>query len=268
MRRLWAAFAACLILRSLPVTAQAAPPNNDSIATPRVVTTVPYTNGPYDTTDATTGATDPAFCGSGDGEPDASTVWYRFTPSSSGFFVADTFGSDYDTTLYVGTPDGAGGINVISCDDDSGEDVQSAVAWEATAGTQYLLMAGTCCGEGVVGEAGGGGTLLFHVAQGSPPPTIDLTVAARGKFTKAGLATIRGTIVCTNADDSFVGVSATQRVGRVLIQGEGTSGGFDCDGVAHPWSVEASAENGLLRGGRVTVVAFGEACGELTCSSD
>ena len=39
-------------------------------------------------------------------------MWYAFTPSNSGTYVADTFGSNYDTTLYVGTPDGAGGMIV------------------------------------------------------------------------------------------------------------------------------------------------------------
>ena len=54
-------------------------------------------------------------------DPDRATVWYSFTPDADGDYLADTFGSDYDTTLYVGTPDGAGGIDVIGCIDDNVE---------------------------------------------------------------------------------------------------------------------------------------------------
>ncbi len=114
-----------------------------------------------------------------------STVWYEFTPVSNERYAADTIGSDYDTTLYVGTPNGSGGIDVIACNDDA-FDLQSAVAWDVEGGTTYLLMVGTCCGGGAVGEAGGGGSLVFHLDLAPPPPTIDLTVDARGSFNKAG----------------------------------------------------------------------------------
>ena len=51
----------------------AAPPSNDDITSPTIVGTLPYTDGPYDTTEATTGASDPDKCF---GSPDRSTVWY------------------------------------------------------------------------------------------------------------------------------------------------------------------------------------------------
>ena len=61
----------------------AAAPSNDDIGSPRVVGSLPYSDGPYDTTEATTGATDPTFCTDAPGNPDRSTVWYSFTPSTT-----------------------------------------------------------------------------------------------------------------------------------------------------------------------------------------
>jgi hypothetical protein len=248
-----------IVMTALAAPVSAAPPVNDNIASPVVVGALPYSDGPYDTTEATTGATDPTFCF---GEPDRSTVWYSFTPASSGRYAADTFGSDYDTTLYVGTPDGAGGITVIDCNDDA-QDLQSALSWQATGGTMYLLMVGTCCGGGVVGQAGGGGMLSLHVDVAPPPPTVSITVDGTGSFNGYGTATIRGSISCTNADGVEIDADATQRVGRVLIAGFG--GTFiDCSDTQ--WSIDISSEDGKYRGGSLSVNVFAFACGPFECA--
>jgi hypothetical protein len=68
---------------ALPGAALAAAPANDDIAAATGVTAVPFADGPYDTTEATTGATDPSFCFEPGASPDRSTVWYSFTPASS-----------------------------------------------------------------------------------------------------------------------------------------------------------------------------------------
>jgi hypothetical protein len=242
----------------------AAAPDNDDIATPRLVDAVPYSNGPYLTTDATTGATDPTFCFD---SPDRSTVWYSFTPETTAAYVADTFGSDYDTTLYVGTPDGSGGMSGIDCNDDA-SDVQSAVVWQATAGTEYLLMIGTCCGGGTVGEAGGGGTLEFHVDVAPPPPTLNITIDGRGTLTADGVVTVGGSVTCENGEVPGLDVVVTQRVGRFLIRGFGFAGGVSCDGAAQPWQADVSGETGRFGGGRVTVDVFAAACGVFSCAVD
>jgi hypothetical protein len=245
----------------------AAPPGNDDIGSPTIVGPLPYTDGPYDTTEATTGATDPGFCFAPEIGPDTSTVWYSFTPSTAGFYGADTFGSDYDTTLYVGTPDGSGGMTVIDCNDDAGEDLQSAVRWEASAATTYLLMVGTCCGEGVVGEAGGGGTLVFHVDVASPPPTIDVTVDRVGHFNPDGSATITGTVTCSGDDVefAFIDLELTQRVGRFSISGFGSAEDFVCDGTTQLWSAEVRGFNGQFKGGRAVAFTFAEVCDAEGC---
>jgi hypothetical protein len=243
----------------------AAAPSNDDIGAPRVVGSLPYSDGPYDTTEATTGTTDPTFCGDVPANPDRSTVWYSFTPSATGSYVADTFDSDYDTTLYVGTANGSGGIDVIGCNDDS-KSLQSAVAWSATSGTTYLIAVGTCCGGGIVGSAGGGGSLVFHVAAAPPSPTISLTVAATGKFTRYGVATIHGTVACPNGDGADIFVDLSQHVGRLTIRGFGEMFVEDCSAGPVPWHLEINSEDGKFLGGQTTALAFGFTCGAVECA--
>jgi hypothetical protein len=245
----------------------AAAPDNDDIDDPRVVDVLPYADGPYDTTEATTGATDPTGCVSD--TPDRSTVWYAFTPVSDERYAADTIGSDYDTTLYVGTPNASGGIDVIGCNDDA-VDLQSVVAWDAIGGTTYLIMVGTCCGGG---EAGGGGMLTFHLDLAPPAPTIDLTIDGRGSFTKAGLAIIRGTIACTGLNDiviedttgGMISVFASQRVGRRTISGDGSGFEGPCPSTPTAWEIPVASGGGKFGGGSVQVDVFANGCGPIEC---
>jgi hypothetical protein len=254
-------------------TALAAAPDNDDIDNPRVVDVLPYADGPYDTTEAKTGATDPPFCFDPSGGPDRATVWYEFTPVSDERYFADTFGSDYDTTLYVGTLNAAGGIDVIGCNDDS-VDLQSAVAWDAAGGTTYLIMVGTCCGGGVVDETGGGGgSLTFHLDLAPPAPTIDLTIDARGSFTKAGAAIIRGTIACTGLNEfviedttgGMISVFASQRVGRRIISGDGSGFEGPCPPTPTAWEITVVSSGGKFGGGAAQVDVFANGCGPIEC---
>ncbi|HEV8488720.1 MAG TPA: hypothetical protein VGQ58_02910 [Candidatus Limnocylindrales bacterium] len=268
-RQAVASFAATILIGATFVgSVAAAPPGNDDIGSATIVGALPYADGPYDTTEATTGAADPGFCFEPGAGPDRSTVWYSFTPTVSDSYLADTFGSDYDTTLYVGTPNGAGGIDVIGCVDDV-NGLQSAVRWDALAGTTYLLMVGTCCGGGVVGEAGGGGMLEFHVNVGPPPVTIDLSVDGDGSFTPYGTATIRGTIACSG-DAQFVEifVDVSQRVGRITIRGFGARFDESCPTSPTAWSIDVTGDNGKFLGGAAQVNAFAFACGALECADD
>jgi hypothetical protein len=257
------AVAAALVLAAATVTpVAAAVPDNDGIETPRVVGGLPYTDGPYDTTEATTGPTDPGFCHEPSIGADRATVWYSFTPVDAGTYIADTFNSDYDTTLYVGTPDGSGGMNVIDCIDDSAG-LQSAVVWPAAAGTTYLIMVGTCCGPGI----GGGGSLELHVDVAPPSPTISLTIAQRNSFTRSGLATISGTIACENALFGAIELQLEQRVGRVLLlRGFGDTFVEPCTSEPTPWSITVGSDDGKFAGGRAALDLFAFACGPIECA--
>jgi hypothetical protein len=258
-----ATIAALIFSAAAVAPVAAAAPANDDISSPTIVGSVPYTDGPYDTTEATSGTTDPGFCYDPTIGSDPATVWYSFTPAADGRYLADTFGSDYDTTLYVGTANGSGGVDVIDCNDDS-NGLQSAVSWDASSGTTYLIMVGTCCGTG----AGGGGSLTFHVSVAPPAPKIDIVVAKTGSFNPYGVATIRGSATCTDASGTFeFEVIVSQAVGRHTITG-GADGIAECSSAPTPWSVDVTSPDGKLLGGKATVQMFAFTCGPIECAED
>ena len=120
-----------------------------------------------DTTAASSAADDPVDCFNN------GSVWYQFTAISNTSISANTFGSDYDTTLAVYTGS-RGALEMVpgGCNDDFSS-LQSRVDFNATAGTTYYFMVGFCCGNGAIG----GGNLVFSVEQVSPPSmevTIDI----------------------------------------------------------------------------------------------
>lgn len=200
------------------------------------------------TADATTAADDPDCSGNGP------TVWYSYTPSTDGLIEANTFGSDYDTTLSVYTGE-RGALTQIACNDDAGG-FQSSVTWEAVADTTYHLMAGSFA-------SGPGGNLSLTVQEGQeppPPPTpldIETNVDETGTFDpRTGVATISGTVTCS--EPSWISLSGDlrQRAGRQVIRGSFYTF-VECDGET-PWTATVEGD-GVFAGGRaqVRVDAFG-----------
>ncbi|MET1009151.1 MAG: hypothetical protein ABWY96_03720 [Gaiellaceae bacterium] len=143
-----------------PVVVLGVPPANDAIAAATVVGSLPFSEA-INTLEATTAPDDPQ-CGSNE-----ASVWYAFTPATTAWATADTFGSDYDTTLaaYTGAP---GSLNEIACSDDA-VGSQSRVSFLAEAGVTYYLLA--------AGWFGGGNLVLSVDASG---PFEKLPVKATG----------------------------------------------------------------------------------------
>jgi hypothetical protein len=238
--------------------AAAQPPGNDDIANATVVTEVPFTDGPIDTSEATAAADDPQDCTSA-----GSTIWYMFTPTADLSIEINTFDSDYDTTLgvYTGSP---GSLSLITCNDDF-DGLQSAVHFEATANTTYFIMvADHCC------ESTGGVTLFFNIREFDFPPRVDIAlVVAQGSFNKAGEATIGGTVTCNiETFDGIMYGTLRQRVGRDFITGDFFIGlDSPCVPPSSNWSATVVGD-GVFRGGKVNVEVFAEACDDFTCDSD
>ncbi len=226
--------------------AQAAPPTNDDFANATTVTEPLPFNDSVNTTDATVDAADPTpSCA-----PTTHTVWYGYAPSSSGFVQANTFGSDYDTTLSVWTGT-AGNLSEIACNDDTSggtTGVESKVIWDATASTTYYIMAGSFNGSP-------GGNLSFTVNTSAAPFTIDDLTISGGKVTpKTGEAVISGSITCSNGPGSVeLDIFVSQRIGRATVQGDGFDV-FDCSGT-QSWSLTVEPFNGLFVAGRAHVEA-------------
>ncbi|MBN2500379.1 MAG: C39 family peptidase [Anaerolineales bacterium] len=90
------------------------------------------------------------------GVPGAS-VWYTFTPSTSGTYTIDTFGSGFDTILHVFEGTAYNDLSLVDCNDDSQGTYQSKLNAELTAGVTYAI--------NVSGYAGVSGTLDLNVSQ-------------------------------------------------------------------------------------------------------
>ncbi len=164
--------------------AAAAPPENDNFANAAVVGSLPFATT-LSTLEATAAPDDPACFAS------AASVWYAYTPPISTTLSADTFGSDYDTTLaaYTGAQ---GSLTEVACNDDAGGGVQSQIVFPVVAGQTYYLMA--------AGLSGGGNLAL------------NLDASA---FPQIGIRTTRAQEAVPAADDEHIAWSqATRRSPR------------------------------------------------------
>jgi uncharacterized delta-60 repeat protein len=151
-------FATLSAIVSTAAPARAVAPSNDDFDTPTVVGVLPFTD-PLDTTEATRAADDPSCAGD-----DGSTVWYSFTATEAVRIVADTFGSDYDTTL-SGFAGDRGSLTQLACNDDA-QGLQSRIALDVAAGESVSVMAGSFGG-------GLGGNLVIHMDIAPPPAAND-----------------------------------------------------------------------------------------------
>jgi hypothetical protein len=115
-----------------------------------------------DATTATDGSAE--FSCSGNGH----SLWYEFRPTASVRVVADTSGSEYDTTLSWYRNG-----RRLACDDDT-HGLQAKLHMDLEAGVRYRLMVAACCGR----EAG---TLRLSVrnADATPPARITLDETVR-----------------------------------------------------------------------------------------
>ena len=181
-RFLRTAVAAGILAIGVVAPVSAASPSNDDIANPIVIGAIPATVT-VDASEATTGATDPGYCPVPEWGQDPATVWFQHTAASTGPLGATTFGSDYPTTLYVGTADGNGGLDVIGCATQSGGTAQSAVRFEAEAGVTYLFVVGL---DPNFGEPAG--NLVFNLDVAGPALTVDIEVEPTAELVRDGVA--------------------------------------------------------------------------------
>ncbi|RJP48825.1 MAG: hypothetical protein C4583_13770 [Anaerolineaceae bacterium] len=115
--------------------AYAVAPGNNSISNAIKITTAAYNGTVADVAGATTDAADPIIsCGVSQHED---SVWYTFTPSSSGEVKINTINSQYDTILAVfkGTPNA---LIEMGCNDNSGG-VTSAITLPLRGGVKYYI---------------------------------------------------------------------------------------------------------------------------------
>lgn len=233
-----ASILAILALTSVTAPVLAIVPDNDDIAAPTIIAAVPFTTT-QDTSEATAAPTD-ADC-----YAPSHTVWFSFTPSEGGWFEADTFGSEYDTTLAVGTSNGSG-IDMLGCEDDTFSS-QSRVRFEASANTTYLFQVGSYFDSA-------GGPLVFNLAAIEPPVAleVDLEVEPVGTFTRDGLAILRATVTCNVEAFGYLWGNVRQQVGRTWVTGN-TEADVACGPEPQRINLAVVGWNGRFAGGHASV---------------
>ena len=187
---------------------QALTPGHDLFASVRTIHTLPYLDVD-NTLQATRSNNDPVFpCGSGN--QGHRSVWYRYTPSTTGRITAYTYDSDYDTMLAVWTGSSPANLTNVACNDDAGNPtygLQSQVSFQARAGTTYYIQVTA------YGSHGQGGKLIFNLQQSDqwsfsgpqrPSPSInEITIVPQSPNTVLA-ATTEGVFKSTNGGSSWV----------------------------------------------------------------
>lgn len=249
---------AALLVAALSIGASpavAAPPGNDTIAGATPVSL--GFSAASDTTEATTDAVDAQLNESCGAPATDASVWYSLTlPADSGVIV-DVSASEYSAGVLVGvgTP---GALSTVACG-------PGTVAFSAAAGTTYYVLAIDDQGDG----SGNGGTLNISFSAAPPPPTLSVTVDRKGSFnSKTGVATLRGSFTCTDAEVIQIFGDVSQSVGRIATI-RGSFGFFEsgtCDGTSHRWTADVAPDSGKFRGGKTLTVTFSFGCGIFECA--
>jgi methionine-rich copper-binding protein CopC len=92
------------------------------------------------------------------------SVWWSWTAPSSGTFVVDTKGSNFDTYLSIFNGSALNNLTLIGSDDDGGENTTSLISLNATAGKTYQIA--------VDGFSSNTGSIQLNIATGdTTPPT-------------------------------------------------------------------------------------------------
>ena len=91
-----------------------------------------------------------------------------------------------------------------------------------------------------------------------PQPRLEIGVSVDpvGSVTpKTGTGTISGTVTCSSPAEVFVDIFASQRAGRVDVQGFAFTEAMACDGSA-TWTADLQGANGRFVGGKLNVDVF------------
>ena len=163
------------------------PPAGDMFASPHTVTSGTFTKTGISTATATTQAGESTSCtvtGTSTTSSYGKTLWFKYTPGTSGNATVDTTGTTYDTVMagYEGTT--LGGLVGRACNDDTTAGGEAKFTLPVTAGKTYYFQVGGYLNNGTPES----GTLAFKLtgpAPGTvtPGPANDAFASARAATT-------------------------------------------------------------------------------------
>lgn len=187
---------------SLQETSPLPPVRGDEFDSATQITSTPYSDT-LDASGATAAADDPTDCYGKN-----ASVWYAFTPGTSGTATISTAGSTYDTAvgIYTGS---RGALSQLACND-NWDGLSSQVSFQATAGVTYYVL--VVAANGVPAH-----TLQLSASVKVPTPPLTFTVAYVSPAEvdeQTGTAVLDGTIRCSRAVKATVVVNIGQQLGN------------------------------------------------------
>ena len=211
--------------------AELLPPPNDDFDDATPVDVLPFSDE-VDTDLATSAADDPDCNGN------LHSVWYAFTPTADMEIQADTFGSGYETTLsaWTGT---RGDLTQVACG-------SFRVRFQAIEGQTYHFMVGAAFEEA--------GHLVFNLRELPPRLVLGLSIDPTGSVTRAGLATIHGTLTCSRDAPGVVIIGTIRQQQSKKVAVATFTASVDCE-TSVTWSATVAGETALFRRGNASVVA-------------
>jgi hypothetical protein len=260
LRHLTVLLAALALALVLAPSAMAAGPANDRVSKAIVIGAIPASVR-VDTTQATSSSSDPGYCFGPEMGPDPATVWFSYTATTTGPLGATTFGSDYATTLYIGTST-RHGFEQIACGETS-RSLQSAVRFDATAGVTYLFAAAASPFGG-----SNGGNLVFNLDVGPPAQVVDFTLDPHGTIDRQSVV-FHGTASCTapTTFQSAVVVELDQGTGPRAADYIGFADITNCPVSATPFQIVLEQQVGQVKPGPVTLDIIFAACNDFECGN-
>jgi len=222
------------------------PPVNDDFDNATIIPSIPF-SATEDATNATVAPDDP-FCFAR-----TQTVWFSYTPTTDIRLEANTFGSNYDTTVAVFTGT-RGSLNQIACNDDSSGGLQSRVRFDAVANTTYYFMVSSISPAFPASSS----NLFFNVLQAPPPFSFAPSVSQFGTLSlTTGVATITGAVSCS--EPAFVTISGQLKEVHAGVPISGYFSAFvPCNGTT-PWSATVQSQLALFHGRSALLFAAGKA---------
>jgi len=227
--------------------AVAAAPGNDLIANAATVSSLPFSTT-VDTSQATAeedGYSNPA-----------ASVWYEFTPPTTGDYDISTAGSDYDTVI------GLWASNPFLYPFSSGQVAmrQGLIGGE----TYYIQIGNLCCLYAEVGQVGPGGNLVLSITP-SVPLVLTLTVDPTAYLGRADSSpvTVSGTIACNREGLAALNGELRQTQGGKVAVGEFSDQGslsVPCSPTPSAWRRVVTARDRKFVAKRATLTVNGAAC--------
>jgi hypothetical protein len=227
------------------------PPPNDDFDHPTIAPSIPFTVS-MDASNATVAPDDP-FCFRRN-----QTVWFAYIAVSNIRLEANTFGSNYDTTLsvYTGT---RGSLTQIACNDDFSSTAQPRVRFDAVTGTTYYFMVSALFPISAA-------DLVFNLLEAPPPFSFVPSVSQLGSVNlTTGATKITGSVSCT--EPAFVTISGQLKQTHAGTHINGFFSTFvPCNGTT-PWRTTVQSQSAQFHGRSVAVFVAGKANVAATASA-